>query len=81
LEKLDVKLDETPREVYLEYVNRVLEKAVYKYEHRQTKNRERIAWGRLIVQAVSVGSGIVKDVEMEELKTQFRALEVKIGGK
>jgi hypothetical protein len=78
VEKLTEAVPESSRDIYLQYVNRVLEKALYKYEHRQTKNRERIAWGRLIVQAVSTGNAVLKDQELETLAERLTAVESKL---
>lgn len=75
MKKLNGKLVESSREVYLDYVRRVLEKAIDKYEHRQTRNNQRIAWGRLIVQACKAGNDVLKDVVLEELAEEIEQLK------
>ena len=75
LEKLELKSCESSREVYLHHIMKVLEKSLYKFEHKQTKNSVRLAWGRLIVQAVSTGNRILADQELDNLTKRVEKLE------
>jgi ketopantoate reductase len=78
LNKLDVKLVESRREVYLKQLDQVIELSLYKYTHKQTKNIERIRWGRLVVQAVQAGASIVKDVDLDEIVKRMTLIEAKL---
>lgn len=75
IQKLDVKLDRSPRDVYLDHIRRILELAIGKYEHKQTKNTQRIAWGRLALQAITAGNQVLQTKETEEVKKRLQQLE------
>jgi hypothetical protein len=68
----------TPRQEYLDYVQRVLAMAIYKYEHKQTKNSERIAWGRLVINAIAAGNSVLKDQDLDDLQERIQQLELKL---
>lgn len=75
LTRLDVQLDQHPRTRYLQYIQRVVELALYKFEHKQTKNSERIAWGRLVVQAITAGNAMLKDQDLQAITVKLAELE------
>jgi hypothetical protein len=77
-DKLDVKLAESRRVLYLTQLDQVIELALYKYMHKQTKNTERIRWGRLTVQAIQAGASIIKDVDLDSIQEQIRQIEAKL---
>jgi hypothetical protein len=78
LNKLDKKLVKSRREVYLQQLDQVIELSLYKYTHKQTKNSERIRWGRLSVQAVQASASIVKDIDLDSLAERMRVIEEKL---
>lgn len=53
--------------------------AFEKYENERTKNSERQAWGRLIVNAVSAASGVLRDADLDELAERVAAIEAAAG--
>jgi hypothetical protein len=78
LNKLDVKLAESRRIVYLTQLDQVIELALSKYSLKQTKNSERIRWGRLVVQAIHAGASIVKDHDLEDILQRIQHIEEKL---
>lgn len=73
----DVKSLEKPlpnREDLLRAIQRVLDVAFPKFEGRNTKNSEKLSWGRLIVQAVSAGASVLKDAELDQLAQKIEDL-------
>lgn len=56
-------------------IQRVLDLALEKIDNRYTKNKERIKWSRIIVQAVSSGNRVLRDQDLEELANRVKILE------
>lgn len=63
------------RRKLLRHLDSVLEVAFDKYSNVRTKNTERMAWGRLIVNATAAAGDILKDVDLDDLKARVLALE------
>lgn len=74
--KKDLKLP-LKRQEYMDLLDRIIEIAYVKYRGKYTKNNERLSWGRLIVQAVSSGGSILKDLYLEDLERRIEKLENK----
>jgi hypothetical protein len=78
VDKLSVKSLESRREVYLHKLDQVAELSLSKYLHKQTKNTERIRWGRLMVQAVQAGASIVKDIDLDAINERLLKIEANL---
>jgi hypothetical protein len=78
LQQLQDDQPATPRKQYLDYISRVLEMALYKFEHKQTKNSERIRWGRLIVHGITAGTAVLKDQDLEALQQRLQRVEAQL---
>lgn len=76
MEKLSGKTP-SKRKEYESAIDRILELSLAKIENRYTKGNERIAWCRVIVQAVSAGNDILSDHDLEDLKNRIEKLELK----
>jgi hypothetical protein len=77
-DKLDLKWADSRRKVYLKQLDQVIELSLYKYTHKQTKNTERIRWGRLTVQAIQASARIIKDADLEEIQKRMDEIEKKL---
>ena len=66
------------RDAYLAYINQVLVTAATKFEHRQTKNREKIEWARVILKAVATGNTVLKARELDDLTRRIAQLEARV---
>ena len=71
---------ETRKEL-LETLGEVLDVSLRKFAMITVRNRDRQAWGRLIVSSVSEASRILKDVQLEDLLKRVEALEEGRGGR
>jgi hypothetical protein len=77
-EESDRKLNlEKPskRASYLELIDQLLVTAFTKAQGQYCKNRERIAWMRVISQLVKAGSMVLRDVDIEDLLKRIEGLE------
>jgi hypothetical protein len=66
------------RDAYLTYIHHILVVAATKFTHRQTKNSERIAWGRLMLHAIKTGQTLLNARELEALDQRLQHLEDRI---
>ena len=66
------------RSAYLTYIHQILIMAATKFSHRQTKNKDRIAWGRLMLHAVNTGNQLLKARDMETLHHRLEQLEARV---
>jgi hypothetical protein len=63
------------RRELLNDIAKVLKVAFDKYENDRTKNSERQSWGRLIIGGVAAAGDVMKDVDLDDLKTRIEKLE------
>ena len=59
----------------LENLNEVIEVALVKYAKQRASNRDRQAWGRLVVAAVGEFGKILRDVDLDEIRSRLERLE------
>lgn len=63
------------REDLIEAGGRVLDIALERMEGRYTRNPERIKWARIVASIISAVGGILRDVDLDELKARVEKLE------
>ncbi len=63
------------RRELLNDIAKVLKVAFDKYENERTKNSERQAWGRLIINGVTAAGDVMKDADLDEMKQRIEKLE------
>lgn len=66
------------RDAYIAYINQVLITAATKFDHRQTKNREKIEWARVILKAITTGNTVLKARELDDLRLRIENLEAQM---
>jgi hypothetical protein len=70
-----VEFRESKRKAYLGYLDEIIELGMRKFRYKNTKNPEKIRWGRLVGQLVACGAGLLKDIEDEEYDERLKAVE------
>ena len=78
MKSLSLQGSGTVRDAYLVYINQVLVTAATKFNHRQTKNREKIDWAHVILKAVATGNTVLKARELDELTQRIEQLEARL---
>jgi len=76
-EKLISKLQKSAlkRPKVSESLQWLIQTAVYRVNNKWTPNRERLAWSRVLVQACSSATILLRDAELEELEERIKKLE------
>lgn len=60
---------------YMSALDFIIENGRERVMNRWTKNEEKLAWSRVVVQAVSAGAALLRDHELEELTLRLEAIE------
>jgi hypothetical protein len=54
---------------------RVLDLSLDKIDNRYTKGSEKVAWARVVIQAITAADDVLNDADLEELKARIERLE------
>ena len=62
----------------MENLNEIIETALTKYAKARASNRDRQAWGRLVVAAVGEFNKVLKEIDLEDLLMRVERLEEEV---
>ncbi len=76
-EQLILELQKNPlkRHIIRESLKWTISTTIQRVNNKWTKNRERLAWSRILVQACSSATILLRDAELEELEERIKKLE------